>query len=73
MDALVNVFIKEGESDRLEFKQSFDKESIETVCAAFANSKGGRFQQKGFSRTLTRLKYLTRKSPFSTQESFMVT
>jgi len=33
-------FIQQGESVTLEFKQSFDKETIETVCA-FANTKGG--------------------------------
>jgi predicted HTH transcriptional regulator len=33
--------IAQGESATLEFKQSFDKEAIETVCA-FANAKGGK-------------------------------
>ena len=32
--------IQQGESNTLEFKQSFGKEAIETVCA-FANSQGG--------------------------------
>lgn len=32
--------IKSGESETLEFKESFDKESVETV-SAFANTKGG--------------------------------
>ncbi len=32
--------IKEGESNTLEFKENFDKETIETA-AAFANAKGG--------------------------------
>jgi len=32
--------LKRGESDQAEFKQSFDKETMETV-GAFANSKGG--------------------------------
>jgi len=33
--------IAQGESATLEFKQSFDKEGIETVCA-LANAKGGK-------------------------------
>lgn len=33
--------ISQGESETLEFKQTFDKETIETVCA-FANAKGGK-------------------------------
>jgi len=33
--------ISSGESDRIEFKSSFDKDAIETVCA-FANAKGGK-------------------------------
>jgi hypothetical protein len=36
---LLNL-IHQGESGTLEFKQSFGKEAIETVCA-FANAKGG--------------------------------
>ncbi len=32
--------IQQGESETLEFKRSFDKETIETVCA-IANAKGG--------------------------------
>ena len=32
--------ISSGESDQLEFKSSFGKEVIETLCA-FANTKGG--------------------------------
>jgi len=33
-------FIEKGESENLEFKVSFDRESIETI-SAFANAKGG--------------------------------
>ena len=33
--------IKKGESETVEFKENFDKETIETV-GAFANTKGGR-------------------------------
>lgn len=36
----LKALIQQGESETLEFKQSFDKEAIETVCA-FANAKGG--------------------------------
>ena len=36
----IKHIIKQGESDRLEFKTSFGRETIETLCA-FANSKGG--------------------------------
>lgn len=61
MDALVNVFIKEGESDRLEFKQSFDKESIETVCAAFANSKGGQISAERFQPYINQIKIFDQK------------
>jgi ATP-dependent DNA helicase RecG len=32
--------IKQGESSLVEFKETFDKEAVETV-AAFANTKGG--------------------------------
>jgi len=32
--------IRKGESETLEFKESFGREAIETVCA-FANTKGG--------------------------------
>ena len=32
--------INRGESESVEFKTSFDKETIETLCA-FANTKGG--------------------------------
>lgn len=35
------TLIHQGESSTLEFKQSFGKEAIETMCA-FANAKGGR-------------------------------
>ena len=38
-DELIAV-IKKGESETVEFKENFDKESIETV-GAFANTKGG--------------------------------
>ena len=33
--------IRQGESSKLDFKQSFDRETIETVCA-FANAEGGK-------------------------------
>ena len=36
----LHKLIKQGESETLEFKQSFDKEALITVCA-FANHKGG--------------------------------
>lgn len=36
----VSASIKLGESITLEFKRSFGKEAIETVCA-FANTQGG--------------------------------
>ena len=38
-DQLMDV-IKKGESETVEFKENFDKESIETI-GAFANTKGG--------------------------------
>jgi len=34
------ALIQQGESETLEFKQSFGREAIETVCA-FANAQGG--------------------------------
>ncbi|HCU25393.1 MAG TPA: transcriptional regulator, partial [Deltaproteobacteria bacterium] len=33
-------FIREGESEKIEFKESFNREALETLCA-FANTKGG--------------------------------
>jgi ATP-dependent DNA helicase RecG len=36
----LKALIQQGESETLEFKRSFDKETIETCCA-FANAKGG--------------------------------
>jgi ATP-dependent DNA helicase RecG len=33
--------IKRGESETVEFKKTFDRETIETLCA-FANAGGGR-------------------------------
>lgn len=38
-DKIVEL-IEKGESDIVEFKESFNKETIETV-GAFANTKGG--------------------------------
>ncbi|WP_323720659.1 ATP-binding protein [Acetomicrobium sp.] len=38
-DKIVEL-IEKGESDIVEFKESFNKETIETV-SAFANTKGG--------------------------------
>ena len=35
-----NTLVKKGESEILEFKEGFDKETIETAVA-FANTKGG--------------------------------
>ncbi|MBD3822807.1 MAG: putative DNA binding domain-containing protein, partial [Thiotrichales bacterium] len=40
MKSDLTALIKQGENSTLEFKQSFGKEAIETVCA-FANAKGG--------------------------------
>ena len=39
MSEISNI-IKNGESQTVEFKQSFDKEAIETI-SAFANTDGG--------------------------------
>jgi len=36
----IMAFIRKGESERIEFKENFDKGTIETA-AAFANTKGG--------------------------------
>src|SRR5215471_5477310 len=36
----INRLLAEGESETVEFKESFDDEAIETV-AAFANARGG--------------------------------
>ena len=36
----IKAIIKQGESQTVEFKQSFDREAIETI-SAFANSSGG--------------------------------
>jgi len=36
----LTALILKGESNTLEFKKSFDKDAMESVCA-FANAKGG--------------------------------
>ena len=36
----IRALIRQGESETLEFKESFGREAIETICA-FANTKGG--------------------------------
>jgi ATP-dependent DNA helicase RecG len=36
----IEKFLKSGETESIEFKESFDKETIETV-AAFSNTRGG--------------------------------
>ena len=36
----LQVWLKEGESERLEFKPTFNQDTIETLVA-FANAKGG--------------------------------
>jgi ATP-dependent DNA helicase RecG len=40
MTETITEILKEGESEKVEFKVSFGKETIESLCA-FANSKGG--------------------------------
>lgn len=36
----VSKVLRAGESEKVEFKESFDREALETLCA-FANTKGG--------------------------------
>lgn len=40
MKEYILKILKDGESEKVEFKVSFGKETIESLCA-FANSKGG--------------------------------